>query len=52
MSETKHFWSLKRILKKAISLDQVRKEDRKFGDFVLVVTQNSAYLLYILQDNY
>jgi len=40
------------ILKSAISLDQVRKEDLKFGDFVLVVTQNSTYLLYILQNDF
>jgi hypothetical protein len=52
MSENKYPWSLKMILKSAISLDQVRKEDLKFGDFVLVVTQNSTYLLYILQNDF
>lgn len=52
MSETKFSWSLKTIVKTAVSLDQVRKEDLKFGDFVLVVTQNSTYLLYILQDDF
>lgn len=52
MSENKYSWSLKSILKRAISMDQVRKEDLKFGDFVLVVTQHSTYLLYILQDDF
>jgi len=52
MSIIKYSWSLKRISKRAILLDQVSKEDLKFGDFILVVTQHSTYLLYILQNGF
>ena len=47
----RYFWSLDKILKRAIFLDQVSKEDLRFGDLVLIVTQNSTYSLYILQDD-
>jgi len=50
MSETKYSRSFRVILEGAVYVDQVSRKDLKFGDFVLVVTQNSTYLLSILQD--
>lgn len=52
MSEIKHYWSLERILERAIFLDQVREEDVRFGDLMLIITQHSTYSLYILQDDF
>lgn len=52
MSEIRHYWSLERILERAIFLDQVREGDLRFGDLVLIVTQNSTYSLYTLQDDF
>jgi hypothetical protein len=39
------------IIDRAVYIDQVLKEELKFGDFVLIDTENSTYEVYVLQDD-
>lgn len=50
---TKPFVDLSDIVERVKYMRDVRKVDVKFGDFVLIITMNSAYSLYVLNaDSY
>jgi len=44
--------NLDRIIDRAVDIDQIRKEELRFGDLVLIVTENSTYSVYVLQDDF
>jgi hypothetical protein len=43
--------SLEKIVDGALHLKQVRRDDLKFGDVVLITTRNSDYSVYVLEDD-
>ena len=43
---------LDKIIYRIISLDEVRKDELRFGDLILISTVNSTYSVYVLDDNY
>lgn len=47
-----HSQNLEKIINKILILDQVYKEELRFGDFVLIATQNSTYSVHVLPGNF
>ena len=45
-------WNLIRIMERSVFLYQIRKEDLRFGDLILISTMNSKYSVYVLDDNF
>ncbi len=43
--------NLERIIDRAVDINQVRKEELRYGDLVLIDTENSTYFVYVLQDD-
>lgn len=54
MESTNHgsFRTLGAVVKHAVKLRAVRKNDLEFGDLVVVTTANSIYSIYVLGDGY
>lgn len=44
--------NLTSIIDRAVHIDQIRKEELRFGDLVLIDTVNSTYSVYVLQDDF
>jgi len=52
MSVTRSCQGLERIINEIVYLDQVYKEELRFGDLVLIATQNSTYSVHVLPGNF
>ena len=44
--------NLEGIIDRAVDMNQVRKKELRFGDLVLIDTENSTYSVYVLQDDF
>lgn len=52
MSVIRFCQGLERIINEIVYLDQVYKEELRFGDFVQIYTHNSTYSVHVLPGNF